>query len=85
MDRDTFYYDGGCPLCSAEINKLAKLSSGRLELKDIHELSEGGFIRDRALLLSRLPMKTAVDDFTSFRFLGEIPAQGLDDEIAGRG
>ena len=58
MDKDTLYYDGACPLCSAEIDKLAKFSDGKLHLKDIHELEGGEVDLDKALLLSRLHLKT---------------------------
>ena len=59
MDKDTLYYDGACPLCSAEISKLEKFSKGDLVLQDIHELEEGTVEHDKALLLSRLHLKTA--------------------------
>ncbi|MFT5504302.1 MAG: putative DCC family thiol-disulfide oxidoreductase YuxK [Gammaproteobacteria bacterium] len=59
MNKDTLYYDGACPLCSAEISKLEKFSNGRIELKDIHQLSEDEVSHDKALLLSRLHLKTA--------------------------
>ena len=59
MDRDTLYYDGACPLCSAEIDKLAKFSSDGLRLKDIHQLEGGEAGLDKSLLLSRLHLKTA--------------------------
>lgn len=59
MEKDTLYYDGSCPLCSAEISKLKKLSNGGLELKNIHELNEGDVDINKALLLSRLHLKTA--------------------------
>jgi predicted DCC family thiol-disulfide oxidoreductase YuxK len=59
MDKDTLYYDGACPLCSAEIDKLAKLSDNGLRLKDIHQLNDGEENLDKALLLSRLHLRTA--------------------------
>ena len=59
MDKDTLYYDGACPLCSAEISKLEKFSNGKLVLQDIHELGDGEANRNKALLLSRLHLKTA--------------------------
>lgn len=59
MKSDTLYYDGSCPLCSAEISKLERLASGGLELKDIHQLNDGEVSIDKSLLLSRLHLKTA--------------------------
>lgn len=59
MDNDTLYYDGDCPFCNSEIKKLEKYSSGSLELKNIHELSDGEVTRARSLLLSRLHLQTA--------------------------
>jgi len=55
----TIWFDGACPLCSAEISKLEKFSSGKLDLQDIHELGDGEVSRNKALLLSRLHLKTA--------------------------
>ncbi len=59
MEKDTLYYDGACPLCSAEIGKLERLSKGRIELVDIHALEPGACEIDRDQLLSRLHLKTA--------------------------
>jgi predicted DCC family thiol-disulfide oxidoreductase YuxK len=59
MDREILYYDGACPLCSAEIKKLARFSDAGLELKDIHELDGVEDNLDKDLLLSRLHLKTA--------------------------
>ena len=59
MNKDTLYYDGACPLCSAEIEKLAKFSDKGLQLKDIHALDGDEEGLDKALLLSRLHLKTA--------------------------
>ena len=59
MDKDTLYYDGACPLCSAEIGKLKKLSRGNIDLVDIHSLDAGSCEIDSEALLSRLHLKTA--------------------------
>ena len=59
MDKDTLYYDGACPLCRAEIGKLAKLSQGRIDLVDIHGMQAEACEVEPELLLSRLHLKTA--------------------------
>ncbi|MFT5014636.1 MAG: putative DCC family thiol-disulfide oxidoreductase YuxK [Candidatus Azotimanducaceae bacterium] len=38
-NKDTLYYDGQCPLCSREMDVLAKMKSDDLNLVDIHQLS----------------------------------------------
>ena len=63
MEKDTLYYDGACPLCSAEIEKLAKFSNGGLRLRDIHQLDAGEAEVDKAQLLSRLHLQTADGDW----------------------
>ena len=35
----TLYYDGACPLCSAEVNRLQEASDGSLRTLDIHALA----------------------------------------------
>lgn len=59
MNQDTLYYDGACPLCSAEIGKLERYTKDELILRDIHELGDDEIAPDKALLLSRLHLKTA--------------------------
>jgi predicted DCC family thiol-disulfide oxidoreductase YuxK len=59
MDKDTLYYDGACPLCSAEIDKLCKLAGDGLVVRDIHKLGEGEDLPDKKRLLSRLHLQTA--------------------------
>lgn len=42
MDKPaTIYYDGACPLCSAEIDRLQKASDGSLRTLNIHALAPG--------------------------------------------
>lgn len=59
MNKDTLYYDGACPLCRGEINKLARFSDGNLELVDIHRIDESETGLNKADLLARLHLKTA--------------------------
>jgi predicted DCC family thiol-disulfide oxidoreductase YuxK len=59
MDKDTLYYDGACPLCSAEIDKLSRCASATLIVRNIHELDADENTPARELLLSRLHLKTA--------------------------
>jgi len=59
MDKDTLYYDGACPVCRAEVDKLNRLTGGRLNLEDIHELGDTEAGLDKNRLLSRLHLKTA--------------------------
>jgi predicted DCC family thiol-disulfide oxidoreductase YuxK len=44
VSRDSkaiLYYDGACPLCSSEIDRLRGASDGSLRTLDIHELAPG--------------------------------------------
>jgi predicted DCC family thiol-disulfide oxidoreductase YuxK len=59
MDKDTLYYDGSCPLCSAEIARLAKYADDRIELRDVHQLGENETTVARTELLARLHLQTA--------------------------
>lgn len=56
---DTLYYDGHCPLCTAEMARLGKLSDGGLELRDIHALQPDPALPDRETLLRNLHLRTA--------------------------
>ena len=59
MDKDTLYYDGACPLCRAEVNKLSKFARDKLIVKNIHDLGDEEVAPDKSQLLSRLHLKTA--------------------------
>lgn len=67
MKKDTLYYDGQCPLCRAEMAKLAKFADGSLHLQDIHalntnssELSMGPCaVPDKSVLMERLHLQKA--------------------------
>lgn len=36
---DTLYFDGHCPLCTREMDKLRRMKGAQLKLRDIHALS----------------------------------------------
>jgi len=59
MNKDTLYYDGACPICSAEIGKLCKFAGDGLVVRDIHQLGAGEDLPDKERLLSRLHLQTA--------------------------
>ncbi len=58
MQKDTLYYDGACPICSAEIDKLSRYTRDRLVIKNIHQLETDEDAPDKDVLLSRLHLKT---------------------------
>ena len=53
----TLYYDGRCPLCLREMDKLATLKSDELQLVDIHGLVAEPGMPDRDTLLRDLHMR----------------------------
>jgi predicted DCC family thiol-disulfide oxidoreductase YuxK len=59
MVKDTLYYDVPCPLCQAEVGKLSTFTDDRLVAKNIHDLDEAEVTPNKALLLSRLHLKSA--------------------------
>ncbi|TNC80518.1 MAG: DUF393 domain-containing protein [Oleiphilus sp.] len=64
--KDTLYYDGSCPLCTAEVCKLAKYTGDQLNLQDIHALEtqeQSEALPDKQVLLDRLHLKTANGDW----------------------
>jgi len=61
MDKDTLFYDGRCPLCSAEIRRLRRYASPELELCDIHNLPADPSLPPRDVLLKRLHLRTRDD------------------------
>ena len=70
MMIDTLYYDGQCPLCRTEMEKLGRLADASLELVDIHETDMDA--ETRLTMLRVLHLRTAS---------GEV-LQGLDANVA---
>tara|TARA_R110002072_G_scaffold138795_1_gene282248 strand:+ start:92 stop:442 length:351 start_codon:yes stop_codon:yes gene_type:complete len=63
MPEDTLYYDGQCPLCTGEIEKLKQHVGGKLELVNIHTLPEDTSLPSKQALLSNLHLKQANGEF----------------------
>lgn len=59
MPQDTLYYDGQCPLCNAEMQKLEKLADQDLQLVDIHSLASEADLPSKAILLGNLHLKNS--------------------------
>ena len=57
MNRDQLYYDGQCPLCLAEMDKLRRLADPGLELIDIHSLADTAGLPGRGTLLGTLHLR----------------------------
>ena len=60
-DNDTLYYDGRCPLCNAEMTRLAAHKPDHLALKDIHQLDLDDVTKHR--MLKTLHLQTADGNF----------------------
>ncbi len=72
QQRDTLFYDGQCPLCRHEMQRLANYSGEALRLQDIHQLDDDNELPPKAQLLSQLHLQTAAGDWLT----------GLDANIA---
>ena len=60
--RGTLYYDGACPLCSAEIGRLRRLQDGGLSLVDIHQADDARSPASKETLLENLHYVTEGGD-----------------------
>ena len=56
--KDVLYFDGQCPLCTAEMDRLRNLADNGLLLHDIHELDDDS-LPHRDVLLRDLHLRTA--------------------------
>lgn len=63
MPTNTLYYDGQCPLCSAEMQKLQNHSNGQLQLQDIHLLKDDSDLPDKQALLTVLHLRNSEGEF----------------------
>ena len=63
MSHDTLYYDGHCPLCSSEMQKLKQHAHDTLKLVDIHTLADDAALPAKEILLSELHLKQADGQF----------------------
>ena len=55
---NVLFYDGQCPLCSAEMKRLRKMADNELELRDVHVCHEESMPARDAMLRS-LHLQTA--------------------------
>ena len=63
MPGNILYYDGQCPLCSAEMQKLKNHSNGQLQLQDIHSLQEKPDLPNKQDLLTILHLANSDGEF----------------------
>ena len=56
-DFATLYYDGRCPLCTKEMDRLEKLKNQQLQLADIHTLAPDQDLPDKDTLLRTLHLR----------------------------
>ena len=57
MKNDELFYDGQCPLCVAEMDKLRTLADGGLDRVDIHTADEELDLPERETLLGTLHLR----------------------------
>lgn len=55
--KATLFYDGCCPLCMREMDRLERLKSDQLELVDIHCVPASADLPDRDTLLRNLHLR----------------------------
>jgi predicted DCC family thiol-disulfide oxidoreductase YuxK len=57
MNKDQLFYDGQCPLCVTEMDKLRSLADPGLELIDIHKAGDDAGLPERETLLGTLHLR----------------------------
>ena len=65
MNCEKLYYDGQCPLCSAEIKKIRRLAVRPMELVDIHSVTPTEDLPPRDQLLRTLHFQRASGEFVT--------------------
>ncbi len=57
MQKDQLFYDGQCPLCLTEMDRLRELADPGLELIDIHTMADAADLPERDTLLGTLHLR----------------------------
>jgi predicted DCC family thiol-disulfide oxidoreductase YuxK len=57
--QHTLYYDGACPLCRTEIDRLRVVAGESIDLVDVHEMVQTTGLPSRQALLKKLHLRTA--------------------------
>lgn len=63
MAQETLYYDGQCPLCSTEMQKLKLHAQESLQLVDIHTMADDSALPSKEQLLGTLHLRQADGQF----------------------
>ena len=64
---DKLYFDGQCPLCVKEMDRLEKIKDVDLELIDIHTLKDGDSTVDKDTLLRVLHLERGEEMITGIK------------------
>jgi len=57
--QQTLYYDGACPLCRTEIDRLRDAAGDVIELIDVHQMTQTNDLPSKQALLKQLHLRTA--------------------------